>query len=77
MNEAKPTAATDCLTSTDPYSIGCDFTGPLYFVPQQCIEKFSFQLPSVTMPIIALVGAKPYNAASQMMEDYLTTLVKL
>lgn len=38
------------------YIIGEDPFGPMFFVPQQCIQKFSFQVPRVESPIIAVVG---------------------
>lgn len=54
----KAEAAALGLDVDEPYNILSDFLGPLYFVPKQCLEKFSFQLPSVTMPIIAFVGKR-------------------
>jgi len=33
-----------------------DMLGPLYFIPSDCLEANSFQLPAVEMPIIAVVG---------------------
>jgi|Transcript_6760 hypothetical protein len=51
----------------ESYQIGTDRSGPLYFLPQQCLEKFSFQLPSVPMPIIAVVGERPLIQPAAMM----------
>ena len=57
------------------YKIGTDPFGPMFFVPQQCIQKFSFQLPRVESPIIAIVGEQPYNEGTVMMQKYLEKLI--
>ena len=47
-------------------------------VPSNCLKVKSFQLPKVSMPIIAVVGLKDeegnYNEPTEMMLDYLQTL---
>jgi len=54
------------------YSLIEDVRGPLYFIPEDCLEVNSFQLPPVEMPIIAVVGE--WNQATYMMQNYLETL---
>lgn len=51
----------DPATSTDTYNMLEDYTGPLYFMPSNCLKINSFQVPKVEMPIIAVVGEN--NAA--------------
>ena len=52
------------VTSTNAYHLTNDYSGPLYFVPSNCLEINSFQVPKVEMPIIAVVGEN--NAAQYM-----------
>ena len=60
---------------SDTYEMTQDATSPLYMVPSNCLKVKSFQLPKVSMPIIAVVGLKDedgnYNEPTEMMLDYL------
>ena len=52
-----------------------DYQSPAYFAPKDCLKKFSFQLPKVTSPIIAVVGDS--NEYQDAMVNYLTELFAL
>jgi len=57
------------------YSVQTDPLGPLYFTPSDCMSTYSFQLPQVSMPIVAAVGEQPFNEAQTMMVDYFRNLL--
>ena len=50
-------------------------TGPLYFIPTNCLKVNNFQVPKVDMPIIAVVGEN--NPAQYMIASYIDELTKL
>jgi hypothetical protein len=43
-------------SSATTYNQRLDFNSPSFFLPSNCLKASSFQLPKVTMPIIAIVG---------------------
>jgi len=56
------------------YKVNKDPLGPFYFIPQDCLKKYSFQLPKQEMPIIAVVGDED-NVPNNIMYNYLYQLI--
>jgi hypothetical protein len=60
---------------TGTYSVSEDINGPLYFMPNNCLNKSSVVVPHVPSLVIAVVG--PPNPVQDAVTSYLAELFEL